>query len=88
MFVLGPRLAGAQGGGTVEVEVKYNGAPVVEKLKVNKDTEKCGTETTIEKSWSAQQGARQRRGLRPERQGRRGAKKVVVTSTAASSFRT
>ena len=49
MFVLGPRLAGAQGGGTVEVEVKYNGAPVVEKLKVNKDTEKCGTETTIEK---------------------------------------
>ena len=40
---------GAQGGGTVEVEVKYNGAPQVEKLKVNKDTEKCGTETTIEK---------------------------------------
>jgi plastocyanin len=28
--------AGAQGGGTVEVEVKYSGAPVVEKLKVNK----------------------------------------------------
>ena len=39
----------AQGGGTVEVEVKYNGAPQVEKLKVNKDTEKCGTETLIEK---------------------------------------
>ena len=38
----------AQGGGTVEVEVKYNGPPKVEKLKVNKDTEKCGTETTIE----------------------------------------
>src|SRR3989442_14608991 len=49
MFVAGPRLAGAQGGGTVEVDVKYNGAPVVEKLKVNKDTEKCGTETAIEK---------------------------------------
>ncbi len=49
MFVIGPRLAGAQGGGTVEVDVKYNGAPVVEKLKVNKDTEKCGTETAIEK---------------------------------------
>src|SRR5438270_13929584 len=49
MFVIGPRLAGAQGGGTVVVEVKYNGAPQVEKLKVNKDTEKCGTETTIEK---------------------------------------
>jgi plastocyanin len=45
----GPRRAGAQGGGTVEVDVKYNGAPQVEKLKVNKDTEKCGTETTIEK---------------------------------------
>ena len=41
--------AGAQGGGTVEVEVKYNGAPVVEKIKVNKDTEKCGTEAAIEK---------------------------------------
>jgi plastocyanin len=49
MFAFGPRQAGAQGGGTVEVEVKYNGAPVVEKLKVNKDTEKCGTETTIDK---------------------------------------
>ena len=42
-------IAGAQGGGTLEVEVKYNGAPVVEKLKVNKDTEKCGTEAVIEK---------------------------------------
>jgi plastocyanin len=41
--------AGAQGGGSVEVEVKYNGAPVIEKLKVNKDTEKCGTEAVIEK---------------------------------------
>jgi hypothetical protein len=40
---------GAQGGGTVEVDVKYNGTPQVEKLKVNKDTEKCGTEATIEK---------------------------------------
>ncbi len=38
----------AQGGGTVEVEVKYNGPAKVEKLKVNKDTEKCGTETVIE----------------------------------------
>ena len=41
--------AGAQGGGTIEAEVKYNGAPQIEKLKVNKDTEKCGTEATIEK---------------------------------------
>jgi plastocyanin len=49
MLASGARQATAQGGGTVEVEVKYSGAPVVEKLKVNKDTEKCGTETTIEK---------------------------------------
>ena len=41
--------AGAQGGGTIEADVKYNGAPQVEKLKVNKDTEKCGTEATVEK---------------------------------------
>ena len=34
--------AGAQGGGTIEADVKYNGAPVVEKLKVNKDTENGG----------------------------------------------
>jgi hypothetical protein len=37
------------GGGTIEAEVKYNGPAQVEKLKVNKDTEKCGTETQIEK---------------------------------------
>jgi hypothetical protein len=49
MFVGGPGRATAQGGGTVEVEVKYNGAPVVEKLKVNKDTQKCGTEAAVEK---------------------------------------
>ena len=49
MLASGARQATAQGGGTVEVEVKYNGAPVVEKLKINKDTEKCGTETTIDK---------------------------------------
>jgi len=40
----------AQGGtGTIEAEVKYNGTPQVEKLKVNKDTEKCGTEAVVEK---------------------------------------
>ena len=38
MLASGARQATAQGGGTVEVEVKYNGAPVVEKIKVNKDT--------------------------------------------------
>ena len=42
-------IAGAQGGGTIEADVKYNGAPQVEKLKVNKDTEKCGSEAVIEK---------------------------------------
>jgi plastocyanin len=41
--------ATAQGGGTIEAEVKYNGAPVIEKMKVNKDTQKCGTEATVEK---------------------------------------
>jgi plastocyanin len=41
--------AGAQGGGTIEADVKYNGAPQIEKLKVNKDTEKCGTEAVVEK---------------------------------------
>ncbi len=45
-FVTG---AGAQGGGTIEADVKYNGAAQVEKLKINKDTEKCGTEAVIEK---------------------------------------
>jgi len=44
-----PEPAGAQGGGTIEAAVTFAGAPVVEKLKVNKDTEKCGTETAIEK---------------------------------------
>jgi plastocyanin len=44
-----PGPATAQGGGTIEVEVKYNGAPVVDKIKVNKDTQKCGTEAVIEK---------------------------------------
>ena len=48
-FIGRPAPATAQGGGTVEVEVKYSGAAQVEKLKVNKDTEKCGTETMIEK---------------------------------------
>ena len=48
-WFLAPHPAGAQGGGTIEVEVKYNGAPQVETLKVNKDTEQCGKETKIEK---------------------------------------
>src|SRR5437867_1537594 len=49
LFVQRPGPVDAQGGGTVEVTGTYNGAPVVEKLQVNKDTEKCGTEAVIEK---------------------------------------
>jgi plastocyanin len=37
------------GGGTVEAEVKFSGPTQIEKIKVNKDTEKCGTEAVIEK---------------------------------------
>jgi hypothetical protein len=44
-----PPRATAQGGGMIEAEVKYNGAPVVETLKVNKDVEQCGKEKKIEK---------------------------------------
>ena len=49
LFAGGPARVGAQGGGTIEATVTYAGAPVVEKLKVNKDTQKCGTEVLIEK---------------------------------------
>jgi plastocyanin len=48
-FLAGIRTATAQGGGTIEAEVKYNGPAQVEKLKVNKDVEKCGTEAVLEK---------------------------------------
>jgi plastocyanin len=42
--------ATAQGGaGTIEAEVKFSGPAQIEKIKVNKDTEKCGTEAVIEK---------------------------------------
>lgn len=49
LFVGRPAPVGAQGGGTIEVTVTYAGTPVVEKLKINKDTAKCGTEAVIEK---------------------------------------
>ena len=48
-LVGGSRTATAQGGGTIEAEVKYNGAAQIEKLKVNKDVEKCGNEAMLEK---------------------------------------
>jgi hypothetical protein len=44
-----PAPADAQGGGTIEVTVTYGGAAQVETLKVNKDTQQCGTEAKIEK---------------------------------------
>jgi plastocyanin len=46
MFAGRPGPATAQGGGTLEVDVKYNGTPVVDKLKINKDTQQCGTEAS------------------------------------------
>ena len=49
VFAYSPVPAGAQGGGTIEAAVTYGGAPVVEKLKVNKDTKQCGTEAVLEK---------------------------------------
>lgn len=51
IVVAGGRPAGveAQDGGTIEAQVTYNGKPVVETLKINKDTEVCGKETTISK---------------------------------------
>ncbi len=49
VFLALPRPATAQGGGTIEVDVKYNGAPQIETIKVNKDTQQCGTQAKIEK---------------------------------------
>lgn len=49
LFIGLPGSATAQGGGTVEVEVKYNGAPQIETIKVNKDVEQCGKEAKVEK---------------------------------------
>jgi hypothetical protein len=47
-WVVAPRSAGAQGGGTVEVEVKYNGPADVQTINVNKDTEQCGKQAKVE----------------------------------------
>jgi len=49
VWFVAPGRVDAQGGGTIEVEVKYNGPAQVETLKVNKDTEQCGKEAKIEK---------------------------------------
>ena len=49
VWFVAPGRVDAQGGGTIEVEVKYNGPAQVETLKVNKDTEQCGKEAKVEK---------------------------------------
>jgi plastocyanin len=49
IWFVAPGRVDAQGGGTIEVEVKYNGPAQVETLKVNKDTEQCGKEAKVEK---------------------------------------
>jgi hypothetical protein len=48
-WLMMPRTVDAQGGGTIEVEVKYNGPAQVDTVKVNKDTEQCGKEAKVEK---------------------------------------
>ena len=47
-WLFSPSGAIAQGGGTIEVEVKYNGPAQVETTKINKDTEQCGKEAKVE----------------------------------------
>ncbi len=45
-----PAWVSAQGGsGTIEVEVKYGGASQIDKIKVNRDTQQCGTEAEVDK---------------------------------------
>src|SRR5262245_25940513 len=78
-FVGGTRTATAQGGGTIEAEVKYNGAPQVEKLKVNKDVEKCGNEAIIEKvAVGANKGLANAVVSVPEAKGAPTAKKIAI----------
>lgn len=38
-----------EGGGTIEVQVRYDGEPVVKTIRINKDVEQCGNERRIEK---------------------------------------
>jgi hypothetical protein len=73
------KTATAQGGGTIEAEVKYNGAAQIEKLKVNKDVEKCGTEALIEKIVvGANKGLANAVVSVPEAKGAPTAKKITV----------
>jgi plastocyanin len=73
------RSAVAQGGGTIEAEVKYNGAPVIEQIKVNKDTEKCGQEAKLEKvAVGANKGLANAVVSVPDAKGAPTAKKITV----------
>jgi len=47
--VAGSPVSAAAQGGTIEATVKYAGKPVVDTIKVTKDTQQCGTEKKIEK---------------------------------------
>jgi plastocyanin len=85
VFIGRPGPATAQGGGTVEVEVKYSGAPQVEKLKINKDTEKCGTEATIEKvAVGGNKGLAHAVVSAPDAKGQPTAKKISVDQKGCS----
>lgn len=48
-FTGGPGPAAAQAAGAIEVEVRYGGAPIVERVKVNRDPEKCGSDAVVER---------------------------------------
>jgi hypothetical protein len=48
-LTLGLPAVAADGGGTVEIEVRYSGAPVVDTAKVTRDGAVCGTESRVEK---------------------------------------
>lgn len=48
-FIGLPVRATAQGGGTIEAEVRYDGKPMVEDIKVNKDVQVCGKEKKLER---------------------------------------
>ena len=85
LFAGRPAPATAQGGGTVEVEVKYTGAPQVEKLKINKDTEKCGTEATLEKVVvGSNKGLANAVASAPDAKGQPTAKKISVDQKGCS----
>lgn len=48
-FTGGHGPAAAQAAGAIEVEVRYGGAPIIERIKVNRDAEKCGSEMVVER---------------------------------------